>query len=495
MIISRREFMGTAMGVAGAMGAMGAMGLGLSNGAGTALADEAASSATDAEASTVDAMSYPWNGPGSESGAWESTPEEIKALGGCTMPLDELNHRRKLYIDAQTDYTRADGTVVPANYVKARALMNTYNQGIGNLIHDNSFDWFMAEMTEDEVAAYLAMPMGKRFTAIEFSAVSDYTIEECEAFCESLFEKAWLSRHVTDNGTYYFHVPFVQGVAEFHAPEVYTGQTAPQMLGYTRSSDFDDTAFTEMGIIFLTPAPCSKDVVKDGDIYPYDDIEAVWSRKNKFSLSPCYCRLTKGVFGAGMELPGYPYDDWDLTDLTSPICGHDVLTCLSCGEEAQFWIDHGVGKEITREEALERLHKSVEQGFVMQRTLSKELETVCSCHGDCCGVLGDWQKVGANTRTFQFVSHYTLEFESETCAKCGACAERCPMAVITMDEETGYPTVGDLCVKCGQCAYICPTKSRWLVRKPDEEILTPYDDIIVQNNMLAAERFELGLIW
>lgn len=64
-----------------------------------------------------------------------------------------------------------------------------------------------------------------------------------------------------------------------------------------------------------------------------------------------------------------------------------------------------------------------------------------------------------------------------------------------MDEETGLPVVGGMCMCCGQCAYVCPTQSRFLVRKPDEEIPYVVTDIPEQNNYIAVGRFEGGLIW
>lgn len=53
---------------------------------------------------------------------------------------DELNRRRALYVDAQTDRVCEDGTVIPAVYVKVRALINSYGHGCGNECSDRGFD-------------------------------------------------------------------------------------------------------------------------------------------------------------------------------------------------------------------------------------------------------------------------------------------------------------------------------------------------------------------
>lgn len=157
-----------------------------------------------------------------------------------------------------------------------------------------------------------------------------------------------------------------------------------------------------------------------------------------------------------------------------------------------------MGKEITYEQAMERLHKSVEQGMIIECTNSVEVETICSCHGDCCGAMSLWRAAGPTSRAYMInMRRYDLEVNTETCAKCGACAERCPMDVIVMDEQSGYPVIGGdmMCMTCGQCAYVCPTQSRWLVPRDPSTYRERFADIVDQNNQIAAERFERGLIW
>ena len=39
---------------------------------------------------------------------------DLFTLGTSTMSLEELNRRRKAYLDAQTNFTDEDGTVIPA---------------------------------------------------------------------------------------------------------------------------------------------------------------------------------------------------------------------------------------------------------------------------------------------------------------------------------------------------------------------------------------------
>ena len=44
---------------------------------------------------------------------------------------------------------------------------------------------------------------------------------------------------------------------------------------------------------------------------------------------------------------------------------------------------------------------------------------------------------------------------TDACVKCGACADACPMELITEGDET-YVINADECVSCGSCAGECP---------------------------------------
>ena len=48
----------------------------------------------------------------------------------------------------------------------------------------------------------------------------------------------------------------------------------------------------------------------------------------------------------------------------------------------------------------------------------------------------------------------------ENCVKCGACAERCPVGAIPLDNPS--QTLGDVCINCMRCVEACPVSSRAL---------------------------------
>lgn len=428
---------------------------------------------------------------------WTGTPPEIEAVGGSTMPLSELNRRRQAYIDAAEDYVKEDGTVIPAWAVKVRRLVHCYGMGYANTPFDTSFDYIVQCFTEDDAKAYVdEMPKGQFFKAIDVAAAGGRTIEESEAICEKFSDKGFLRRTVHDDGVMYNHVPWLQGVSEYELHEMLT-DFDNWIIADSQAGAFHKLAYGYGNSGYFYVMPCDKSVVAEGDLDTYDDYEKVAMGHNKFSLTPCWCR-TLAMRMAGYDTPDLLSPDWD--GLFSPVCGHRMETCLSFGDEAEYWIHMGFGKEITREEAIEFLHRSRDDGFILQHIFAKDMGTVCSCHGDCCGIVGEWRALGGkeeieNARAFKQISHYNLVVDLDSCIKCGTCAERCPLDAITMDPETGQPVVSDVCFRCGQCAWVCPAKARKLVARPAEENLEVPYTLVDDSNVKAAFRFEHGMIW
>lgn len=483
--LSRRAFLGS----------MGMGAAGLAAGAGSV----AVVNVANAEETTVEAageqasFDNEWSGPGSASGDWTGTPEPLKSIGLSTMPDDELAHRRELYVNAQTARTCEDGTVIPEVYVKFRALLNTYGHGVGQAT-DTSFVAIMNEVSEDEAQAYLEMPRGHQFSALEFSAQSGRSLEECEQYCESLHKSGWISKTEGSRGVLYGQIAFLYGIEENHTPALHEDPAYAGAFTGTYGSDGTQVAYGLSGTPFFITTPVCKEAVKDGAINPLDDMFALLDTKEKFAVSPCPCRTLGIVNGGPVHIEGCPGGDYDIKDMRVDACGHYLETCLVLGEEAEFWIDLGVGREISREEAKQLLQRSVDDGMILQRIPTKEAENICSCHGDCCGILSCWKMVNTSeSRTFKQISRYELEVDTDACIGCGACVERCPMSAVSLGED-GKAELTDACFRCGQCTLTCPAGARILVPRPEDEIMPIFEDIYEMNNRMAAERFESGLI-
>jgi nitroreductase/NAD-dependent dihydropyrimidine dehydrogenase PreA subunit len=55
-----------------------------------------------------------------------------------------------------------------------------------------------------------------------------------------------------------------------------------------------------------------------------------------------------------------------------------------------------------------------------------------------------------------------VEFNRETCTKCGNCSAVCSWSLIVLREDNSpgfFPGVDEFCIHCGQCVAVCPTGS------------------------------------
>ena len=508
--VTRRSFMG-------GMGAMMAAGALAAIGGKSAFADEAEAEAEDAEAEEAEAAATEEEAAAEdeaaasddaeESGAsafetlsiestsgWTGTPEDVLALGVSTMPLDDLNAYRKAYLDVQTDYTCEDGTVVPAVFVKVHALTNTYGFGCRNTPADECFDEILKAFTEDDAQAYIDMPMGVEFTPYEMAAEEGRTVEECEEICQRLAAAGYLSASSHNRGEVYHQVPPVFGSAEARCFNSIIDDGVPISMPVT----VEDMAVAGTPSLYYVPVDAS--VTSDGTILPYDDLKEKVKYANTVAIAPCICRYMAMVAAYGVDnIPSVEdFLTGEYEDYFSEVCNQRVETCIVTGDEAEYWIEQGYARQITGEQAADYLQRSIDDGFMLESSFEKNSEVICSCHVDSCGLTQLWMSLGdaediASCNAFQQISHYTLEVDTDLCIACGTCVDRCPLHIITINDE-GWAEPGVDCFRCGQCAYVCPQNARHLVQRDESELAPMPTDILDQANVMGAYRFETGLI-
>ncbi|HZK24111.1 MAG TPA: 4Fe-4S binding protein [Oscillospiraceae bacterium] len=395
------------------------------------------------------------------------------------LTLEELNALRQQYVDSKEEYVCEDGTVIPAVYVKLRALINTYGNGAGSEVHDASFNEVMYLFSEKEAQAYLEMPFGVRFTATDFSVKSGRDETDCLKLCEDLAARGLLKRLRRGGVAYFHHLAPAHGIWEYVLllPENQNKEYVTKhksMWGADIVSDLYD-----IDTPFYYPIPVDKEIVVEDEVLSYDDYEKIVARNEVIAVSTCQCRLGQDIDGS-----------------RAPDCDHPMETCITTGEQAEFYIENGIGRQIDQEEALKILRHSVEVGMVLQSCHTSSTEVICSCHGDCCDVLKSYVALGENYDKLgisEVVSHYELQYNRDECVKCRLCEPVCPMFAITMDDE-GYSVTGSPCISCGQCATVCPAGARKLVQREGADQTKLPGSLLDDYNLKASYRFKNNMI-
>ncbi len=187
----------------------------------------------------------------------------------------------------------------------------------------------------------------------------------------------------------------------------------------------------------------------------YDDArKLVENSPGPFSVANCVCRQMRDIRGQSCKY----------SDIRE--------TCLQIGpDHARQYVEMGIGRFITREEAFDVLGKAEQAGFILMPENSQRPENICCCCGDCCGVLGAMLRSPRPVE--RFTSNYYAEVDSEVCTGCGTCVKRCQLEARVMVD--GKATIIlDRCIGCGNCVVTC-TSSASKLRKKEKELEPPKD--------------------
>lgn len=467
----------------GFVGAMGAMGAALV--AADILASAPVDRAVAAEAPSTE-PAWVWEPTSTYPGETAKNPNVIPMV--TQTPADVLTPEEvdafiANEITVTEDYVKADGTVIPAAYINMRNKVNRNGVGIGSgMSTDNHWDIWTIMMSEEEAAAYSEMPQYVDFTAADYAHKSGLDEAECRKMCDALADKGILWRGHRA-GVPFYHTQ----TQEYGIYEAYVSNFTKEYLDAKDAGKGGGFAadFTDSGTSMYRTYPVDLSVV-DGEHTEFDDWHAILDRNEVFSVSPCMCR-TKRMMQAEVDTLA----EIDIT------CGHDdpIETCVCTGEQAEFIIEIGAGRQISREEAEGILQSAVDRGMIIESVFTRAAENICCCHADCCLNVGGIRAMNGGPSTIQAYSNFYLAHDTEACIKCGACVDRCPMHSIVMDEETGYPIVDSACVRCGQCAVTCPVSARKLVLKPEED--RPYipHNLIEDYQIKARTRAARGYLY
>jgi electron transport complex protein RnfB len=168
-------------------------------------------------------------------------------------------------------------------------------------------------------------------------------------------------------------------------------------------------------------------------------------------------------------------------------CRHTSLqeTCLQIGtDHARQYVDMGIARYITKEEAFEILEKAQQDGLILQPENSQKPEAICCCCGDCCALLAAVTRSPQPARLYS--TNYYVEVDIQKCDNCGNCVKRCQLNARLI--TNGIPSVDlDRCIGCGNCVVTCPTGATQLKTKAQKAV-PPINKNELYLQMLAAKK-------
>ena len=142
-----------------------------------------------------------------------------------------------------------------------------------------------------------------------------------------------------------------------------------------------------------------------------------WLNKyDRFGVGICSCRKQQAMRGEGSGQIEGEY-------------------CIGVGDMADYMAERGLGRRISKEEALEIIERAERHGYVHQITNidgEDKIVAICNCAAGVCNALRTSQLY--NTPNMS-ASAYRAHVDRENCVACGKCVEVCPVGAAKLGQK------------------------------------------------------------
>ncbi len=301
--------------------------------------------------------------------------------------------------------------------------------------------------TPEEVAVAVAIPRGLS-TAGRIAEEMGKDEGEVGALLKTMAEKGLLSGKGIDGVKHYALPPFVPGIFEYVFMRGTSTERDRRLAElFTRYKEAVDSRVGIPEITFPTSRviTVNEKIESESKVHTYDQMLTYVDKYDPISVVTCYCRHEALLV-----------DENDT-------CGKPNDNCLQFGDGARFIIDNGLGKEITKEEAVKILKEAEEAGLVHCTNNMQEISFVCNCCPDHCLIL---KTALAQPKPGQMLySGFQPEFDADECTGCETCVNNCPATALVMGDNDVPLMNIDRCIGCGVCATGCPTEAVKMVEK------------------------------
>ena len=296
--------------------------------------------------------------------------------------------------------------------------------GMVNKIDENAPEYYSLVniVTDDEADVAIAAGLRKERTVEYLAKKTGFSIEKTQKLADHL---AWIgifrrTADPTDGKDRYFMQIFAPGIMEMLVNNTELLHSHPEIgkafEEYTRIRMQTMTPILPNGYGLMRVTPIESALEGIDDVEPYDRLSYYLNKYDTFSVSPCSCRASRTSINDG--------------------CGHlDEDMCVQMGKGAEHYIRTGRAKQITREEALEIIHRAEENGLmhnIPNIEAPGESAAICNCCSCACFGLRVGLMFGARD---VIRSNYVAEVDESKCVACAQCVENCPADALHLGQK------------------------------------------------------------
>lgn len=183
-------------------------------------------------------------------------------------------------------------------------------------------------------------------------------------------------------------------------------------------------------------------------IFPTEDVEEIIDKFDEIALGHCFCRHHK-------DMEESPCQQTELRE-----------TCFTFGKSARYTSEQGFARMISKQEALEVLRRTEEDGLVHKAyhpnaDINKAETSICNCCRCCCA-----NSVENMIAPITNATNYMAVIDPDLCSGCGLCVTKCYTAAAFVDVDGIAQIKTERCIGCGVCASFCPENAVRLIEGP-----------------------------
>lgn len=293
------------------------------------------------------------------------------------------------------------------------------------------------------VEAAVAVNMSYKAKSVaNIAKAAEISESEAKQHLESMANKGIIYSKNKEGEKLYSLLPLIPGVFEF--PFMKGGGTPMhQQLGRLWEEYHQEAlgaSFSGNPTPLMRVVAVEKSITAQDRIHPYEEVKNFISDASYIALTKCACRVSVAR------------------------CDKPKEVCLIFGEAAEFLVERGFARQISKEEGMKVLNQAEEAGLVHTSNNSADrANLICNCCPCCCTVLRGRTQL-KHSHAFE-PSRFEAFITDEDCTGCAICAdERCPMKAIEMKDDIAFVNTQE-CIGCGLCVTGCPAEAIKLVER------------------------------
>jgi Pyruvate/2-oxoacid:ferredoxin oxidoreductase delta subunit len=288
------------------------------------------------------------------------------------------------------------------------------------------------ESLADENEARLLLAAAPPATLEELAERTGLPAEGIEPLLDPLFRKGLLFMSKKADATRYYRV---RNWGQFHDSTAVMNDPPPEMLGLWKRfmdeewTEFDKKIESMLPRPVLRVIPVNVSLDSASQVLAADDVRNIVDSARRLAVTKCSCRAIDGACGMALEV------------------------CIQIDKAADYAVERGTGRELTRDEALEMLEECEYDGMIHVAENRRGLgHVICNCCSDCCI---NWASVRTGLGKWVAPSRFRAVVHAEECSGCDLCRDRCFFDALSVVEESGKVAVHDeKCMGCGVCRVI-----------------------------------------